>query len=108
MTQHQIVAEIRKCAPSIADPIRAYAGFVLRFRVLLEPVGRGKSLKFRPDYGTVHFTQMKGTVTGGNLIAPEAQADDDVRDRFASMGGGTSATAVSLEGEAGEHLILLT
>lgn len=86
-SSRQILKKIQSFHKDIAASLRLYIGFVLRFQVYLKFSRRGGDLKFVPDYEGPLHSQLKIGVRGGELIAPPAEPDADVRDLFAFVGG---------------------
>lgn len=85
--RRQILKKTEKFDHRAAAALLLYVGFVLRFRVQLKLVERVGGIDFVPIYKGPAHRQLSVDLSGGKLISPPADPDDDVRDRFASIGG---------------------
>lgn len=105
-TKIQVLAKIEQLDRAVAEPLRLYSGFVLRFRVHLKLINRNGGLEIQQNYTRPRLSQLKAKVIGGKLIHPPLDSDEDCRYRFASIGGLPAAIrkAIKTKGAA----VLLT
>jgi hypothetical protein len=87
MNGRQVLKKIKGFHKDVDASLRLYVGFVLRFNVHLEYTRRNDVPEFEPNYEAPRHSQLKVGVRGGELTAPQADPDADVRDLFASVGG---------------------
>jgi len=87
ISRGQIRKKIGGFHKDVTASLRLYVGFALRFQVYLEFIRRDAVLEFVPNYPGPRNSQLKVGVRGGELIAPPAEPDADVRDVFATVGG---------------------